>query len=73
MGCEQLKIARTFLGSFSPLLQFHAWWHIGVGVGSVSILFLLRSYSPLPVVHLGFKGVLFADSRPQDLPVPVPR
>lgn len=32
--CGQLQLLRAYLGIFAPIIELHAWWHIGVGIGS---------------------------------------
>eukprot|EP00043_Microstomoeca_roanoka_P019100 m.210858 g.210858 ORF g.210858 m.210858 type:complete len:264 (+) comp16940_c4_seq3:1588-2379(+) len=32
--CGTLQFVRAYLGIFAPVVQLHAWWHIGVGIGS---------------------------------------
>lgn len=37
LACDHLKVMRGAAGPLAPLLQMHAWWHVGVGLGSVSV------------------------------------
>lgn len=32
--CGYLQLLRLYLGVFAPVIELHAWWHIGVGIGS---------------------------------------
>lgn len=32
--CGHLQWVRAYLGIFAPVIELHAWWHIGVGIGS---------------------------------------
>ncbi len=32
--CGHLQLLRAYLGVFAPVIELHAWWHIGVGIGS---------------------------------------
>ena len=43
--CDTLAAWRARVGPCAPLLQLHAWWHIGVGIGAYCYtLFLVMLY-----------------------------
>lgn len=46
--CGQLRALRAFIGDYGPLLEFHAYWHLGTSFGSyICVVFsmLVRSYA----------------------------
>lgn len=43
--CDTLKAWRAQIGPCAPILQLHAWWHFGVGMGGyIYTLFLTLLY-----------------------------